>query len=145
MWKDKYKVTPETMKRNLERNQRDFPDELKWMMESFDLIRGNNFLLDMYHAMTKGERKITDKMIAAIRKSMNDPRYNVVKQVEAKAEIQPILEKIDKVLKLVSDKDVSIKTIEFIQSVRNYVESNYRITKKQMQGLNKIWQENHKL
>ena len=108
MWKDKYNTSPETMKRNLERNQKDFPNELKWMIESFDLIRDNNFLLDMYHVMTKGERKVTDKMIEAIRKSMNDPRYNSAKQATAKEEIRPILEKIDKVFHLASSKDVNV-------------------------------------
>ena len=31
------------------------------------------------------------------------------------------------------------RALEFVQSVKQYVKNNYRITKKQMQGLNKVY------
>ena len=74
-------------------------------MESF---RGDKFLVDMHHILLSGSRKMTPKMIGAVQKAMNNPRYDIVKRIERKEQIKPIMEKVqlvyDMVQKLDSDK-----------------------------------------
>ena len=50
---------------------------------------------------------------------------------------KPILEKIVMVERLAEKKNDKAQT--FVRSVKQYVQMNYRITKKQMEGLNKIY------
>ena len=68
---------------------------------------------------------------------MVSPKYNKEKQIEAQKKLEPILEKISLVLKMAEHK--GDKAVDFISNVKEFVENNYRITKKQMEGLNKVY------
>ena len=87
-----------------------------------------------------GGRKITPKMANAmmdgIKRCQNNPLYNEVLRVEQEAKLQPILSKINVVLAMAEAKND--KAVDFIKNVDNYVRTNYRITKKQMEALNKV-------
>ena len=87
-----------------------------------------------------GGRKITPKMESAIKNSIskckNNPLYNEVARIEQEAKLQPILSKINVVLAMAEAKND--KAVDFIKNVENYVRTNYRITKKQMEALNKV-------
>ena len=80
-------------------------------------------------------------MIDAIRNGIkrcnNNPRFNDVVRAEQEAKLKPILEKIVMVERLAEKKNDKAQT--FVRSVKQYVQMNYRITKKQMEGLNKIY------
>ena len=137
------KPKPETMKKNRETARQQFADEMKWLKENVAKLTMNKhkFLLDMYQYLITGSRKITPKMGTAIKTSIekckNDPRYNPVKQVEAKEKLKPILGKINIVKAMAEGKDDY--SVDFITDVERYVRRNYRITKKQMAGLNKVY------
>ena len=64
-------------------------------------------------------------------------KRNPVLQIEAEAKLKPILEKIAMVEKLAESKND--KALGFIQNVKEYVKNNYRVTKKQMEALNKVY------
>jgi len=95
----------------------------------------------MYIILKTGGRKITPKMENAIKNGINrcknNPLYNEVARVEQEAKLKPILEKIAMVEKLAESKND--KALGFIQNVREYVTNNYRVTKKQMEALNKVY------
>ena len=55
----------------------------------------------------------------------------------SKKKLNPILAKINMVLHLAETKND--KGVRFVKSVNNYVRANYRITKKQMEALNKVY------
>ena len=137
------KPKPETMKKNRETARQQFADEMKWLKENVAKLTMNKhkFLLDMYQYLITGSRKITPKMGTAIKtsieKSKNDPRYNPVKQVEAKEKLKPILGKINIVKAMAEAKNDY--SVDFINDVEKYVRDKYRITKKQMAGLNKVY------
>jgi len=101
----------------------------------------NKFMIEMYTILITGNRKITTKMIDAIRNGIkrcnNNPRFNPVLQTEAEAKLKPIMEKIAMVERLAESKND--KALEFIQNVKNYVKTNYKVTKKQMEALNKVY------
>ena len=101
----------------------------------------NNFMIDMYTVLITGSRKITPKMSDAIKNGIsrcnNNPKFNPVLQIEAEAKLKPILEKIAMVERLAESKND--KALGFIQNVREYVTNNYRVTKKQMEALNKVY------
>ena len=128
---------PETIARNKETNKKLYAAEIKWLSENLDLIQSNKFIMDMYRYLINGTRKITPKMIEAVRKNMNSPKYNVEARAEKLEKLTPIVEKINMVLHLAEKK--GDKAVGFVQKVKDYVRENYRITPKQMQALNKVY------
>ena len=128
---------PETIARNKEENKKLYAAEIKWLSENLDLIQSNKFIMDMYRFLINGTRKITPKMIEAVRKNMNSPKYNVEARADKLEKLTPIVEKINIVLHLAEKK--GDKAVGFVQKVKDYVRENYRITPKQMQALNKVY------
>ena len=137
------KPSPETMRKNRELYAEAYKDEIKWFKENIQTLQKskNKFLVDMYTIMITGSRKITPKMATAIRNSIekckNNPLYNPELKTEAMEKLKPILEKIVMVERLAEKKNDKAQT--FVRSVKQYVQMNYRITKKQMEGLNKVY------
>ena len=136
------KPSPETMRKNRETYHKAYADEMKWMKDNLQTIQSNNkFLFDMYTILVTGSRKITPKMESAIVngviKCKNSPLYNEELKAEAYEKLKPILEKIVMVERLAESKNDKAQT--FVRSVKQYVQMNYRITKKQMEGLNKVY------
>ena len=137
------KPSPETMRKNREVYADIFKEEISWFKENIPTIQksNNKFLVDMYTIMITGSRKITPKMATAIRNSIekckNNPLYNPELKTEAMEKLKPILEKIVMVERLAESKNDKAQT--FVRSVKQYVQMNYRITKKQMEGLNKVY------
>ena len=137
------KPKPETMKKNREIARQQFADEISWLKENVSKLTQykHKFLLNMYSYLISGSRKITPKMASSIKSSIikckGDPRYNEnVREVE-ELRLKPILEKISMVETLAKTK--GDYALDFIQNVKQYVKTNYRITKKQMAGLNKVY------
>ena len=139
------KPKPSTMKANREIARKHFKKELKWLKDNADnLVKTKHkFLIEMYMILVTGNRRFTDKMLSATRKSikncMNNPNYNVLMKTEADEKIRPILSKINIVL--VQAESKGHRGIGFIESIKDYVLKNYRITPKQMESLNKIYKE----
>ena len=139
------KPKPSTMKANREIARKHFKKELKWLKDNMDRLVKNKhkFLIEMYMIMVTGNRRFTDKMLSATRKSikkcMNNPNYNVLLKTEANGKIRPILSKINIVL--IQPESKGHRGIGFIESIKDYVLKNYRITQKQMTALNKIYKE----
>ena len=79
-------------------------------------------------------------MATAIKTSINkckaDARYNENIRIMEEVRLQPILAKINVVLAMAEAKND--KAVDFIKNVDLYVRKNYRITKKQMEALNKV-------
>ena len=130
------------MKKNRESYEQIFKEEIKWCKDNLQTLTQNKhkFLQDMYLILVTGSRKITPKMATAIKTSIEkckkDPRYDETLQIEAKEKLQPILSKINVVLAMAEAKND--KAVEFIKNVQSYVKTNFRITKKQMEALNKV-------
>ena len=139
------KPKPSTMKANREIARKHFKKELKWLKDNIDRLTKNKhkFLIEMYMILVTGNRRFTDKMLSATRKSikkcMNNPNYNVLMKTEADEKIRPILSKINIVL--IQAESKGHRGIGFIESIKDYVLKNYRITPKQMESLNRIYKE----
>ena len=137
------KPKPETMKKNREFYKTAFPDEISWIKENLQTLTQNKhkFLIDMYTILITGSRKVTPKMAIAIKTSIekckNSPAYDETLQIEANEKLKPILSKINMVMAMADAKNDY--AVDFIKSVDKYVRNNYRITKKQMEGLNKVY------
>ena len=137
------KPKPETMKKNREFYAETFKKEIKWLKEHMSPLNSckNKFLLEMYQILVTGSRKITPKMATAIqngiKKCNQNPNYNESLRQEANAKIRPMLEKIAMVERLAEQK--GDRAIDFVRNVKEYVKNNYRMTKKQMESLNKVY------
>ena len=137
------KPKPETVQKNREEYAKLYKDEIKWFGENLHVLveTKNKFMIEMANILVTGNRKITPKMGDAIKNGIgrckNSPRFNPTLQIEAEAKLQPILEKIAMVERLAESKND--KALEFIQNVKQYVKTNYRVTKKQMEALNKVY------
>ena len=135
------KPKPETMKKNRELYRETYKDEIKWIKENVSTIqRHNKFLYDMYMILITGSRKITPKMESAIVngviKCKNSPLYNEELREQADEKLKPILAKINVVLAMAESRND--RAVGFINNVLDYVRNNHRITKKQMEALNKV-------
>ena len=129
------------MKKNREKYQKAYAVEIKWMKENVQTLQKHNkFLFDMYMILITGSRKITPKMESAIIngiiKCKNQPLYNEELREEADEKLKPILGKINIVLAMAESRND--KAVGFVQNVLEYVKNNHRITKKQMEALNKV-------
>ena len=111
------KPKPETIALNKETNKKLYAAEIKWLSENLDLIQSNKFIMDMYRFLINGTRKMSPKMIEAVRKNMNSPKYNVVARVEKLEKLTPIVEKINMVLHLAEQKND--KAVAFVQKVKD--------------------------
>ena len=137
------KPKPETMKKNRETYDKLYPNEIKWLKENLETLQEtkNKFMVEMYTILVTGSRKVTPKMADAIRNGIkrcqNNPRFNDDVRVEQEAKLKPILEKIAMVERLAESKND--KALGFIQNVKEYVKTNYRVSKKQMEALNKVY------
>ena len=137
------KPSPETMKKNRELYAELYKEEIKWLKENLQTLTEtkNSFMVEMYTILITGGRKITPKMSDAIKNGIkrcnNNPKFNPVLQTEAEAKLKPIMEKIAMVERLAEQKND--KALGFIQNVKEYVKNNYRVTKKQMEALNKVY------
>lgn len=137
------KPKPETMKKNRETYDKLYPNEIKWLKDNLETLQEtkNKFMIEMYTILVTGSRKITPKMANAImngiKRCQNNPRFNDDVRVEQEAKLKPILEKIAMVERLAESKND--KALGFIQNVKEYVKTNYRVTKKQMEALNKVY------
>ena len=133
------------MKANREIAREHFKKELKWLKDNMDNLVKNKhkFLIEMYMILVTGNRRFTQNMLSATRKSikkcMNNPNYNILIKTEADEKIRPILSKINIVL--IQAESKGHRGIGFIESIKDYVLKNYRITQKQMTALNKIYKE----
>jgi len=136
------KPKPETMKKNRESYAEIFKEEISWIKDNLQALTQNKhkFLIEMYTILISGSRKVTPKMATAIQRSINkckaDARYNENIRIMEEARLQPIVAKINVVLAMAEAKND--KAVDFIKNVQNYVKTNYRITKKQMEALNKV-------
>ena len=137
------KPKPETMRKNREIYADVFIQEIKWFKDNLQTLTEtkNKFMIEMYTILITGNRKITPKMASAIKngikKCKNNPRFNDELRIEAEAKMKPILEKIVFVENMIPE--TQPQTLRFVQNVKTYVKNNYRITKKQMEGLNKVY------
>ena len=137
------KPSPETMKKNRELYAELYKEEIKWLKENLQTLTEtkNSFMVEMYTILITGGRKITPKMSDAIKNGIkrcnNNPKFNPVLQTEAEAKLKPIMEKSSMVERLAESKND--KALGFIQNVKEYVKTNYRVTKKQMEALNKVY------
>jgi len=137
------KPKPETMKKNRETYVKLYKEEIKWLKDNIQTLTEtkNKFMIEMYTILISGSRKITPKMADAIKNGIErckkHPKFNDVVRLEQESKLKPILEKIAMVEKLAESKND--KALGFIQNVKEYVKNNYRVTKKQMEALNKVY------
>ena len=104
-------------------------------------------MIDMYTILITGSRKMTPKMIEAVRKNMNSPQYDTVHMIERQEKIKPILEKINMVLELVKGVDEgkddyyikNYSALSFVSSIMSQLKNRGRLSEKQMAGLNKVY------
>ena len=130
------------MKKNRETYAEVFKEEISWIKDNLQDLTQNKhkFLIEMYTILISGSRKVTPKMATAIQTSINkcktDARYNENVRIMEEVRLQPILAKINVVLAMAEAKND--KAVDFIKNVDLYVRKNFRITKKQMEALNKV-------
>ena len=147
------KTKPETKLKNREEYKKLYSTEIKWLKENLNLLKDDKFMIDMYTILITGSRKMTPKMIEAVRKNMNSPQYDTVQMIERQEKIKPILEKINIVLTLVKEVDEGkddyyVKNYSakpFATSIMGQLKKRGKLSEKQMAGLNKVYKRYMKM
>jgi len=148
-----HKPKPETKLKNRELNKELYPTEIKWLKDNLTLLKDDKFMIDMYTILVTGSRKMSPKMIEAVRRNMNSPRYDPVAMIERQEKIKPILEKIHMVLELVKEMDEgkddyyikNYSPLSFVTSIMNQLKGRGTLSEKQMAGLNKVYKKYMKM
>ena len=143
------KTSPETKRKNREEYKNLYLTEIKWLKDNLNLLKDDKFMIDMYTILITGSRKMTPKMIEAVRKNMNSPQYDTVHMIERQEKIKPILEKINMVLELVKEMDEgkddyyikNYSPLSFVTSIMNQLKTKGKLSEKQMTGLNKVYKK----
>jgi hypothetical protein len=144
-----HKPKPETKLKNREEYKELYPTEIKWLKENLTFLKDDKFMIDMYTILVTGSRKMSPKMIEAVRRNMNSPRYDPVAMIERQEKIKPILEKIHMVLQLVKEVDEgkddyyikNYSPLSFVTSIMNQLKGRGTLSEKQMAGLNKVYKK----
>jgi len=144
-----HKPKPETQLKNRELNKEIYPTEIKWLKDNLTLLKDDKFMIDMYTILVTGSRKMSPKMIEAVRRNMNSPQYDTVAMIERQEKIKPILEKIHMVLELVKEMDEgkddyyikNYSPLSFVTSIMNQLKTRGKLSEKQMAGLNKVYKK----
>ena len=147
------KPKPETQLNNREENKKLYSTEIKWLKENLNLLKDDKFMIDMYTILITGSRKMTPKMIEAVRKNMNSPQYDTVQMIERQEKIKPILEKINMVLELVKEVDegkdpyyvANYSALSFVTSIMSQLKKRGKLSEKQMGGLYKVYKKYMKM
>ena len=143
------KTKPETKLKNREEYKELYSTEIKWLKDNLLLLKDDKFMIDMYTILITGSRKMTPKMIEAVRKNMNSPQYDTVHMIERQEKIKPILEKIHMVLELVKEVDegkdpyyvANYSALSFVSSIMSQFKKRGKLSEKQMAGLNKVYKK----
>ena len=145
-----YRMTkPETKLKNRDEYKKLYSTEIKWLKENLNLLKDDKFMIDMYTILITGSRKMSPKMITAVRTNMNSPQYDTVTMIERQEKIKPILEKIHMVLELVKEMDEgkddyyikNYSPLSFVTSIMNQLKGRGTLSEKQMTGLNKVYKK----
>ena len=144
-----HKTKPETKLKNREEYKELYPTEIKWLKDNLTLLKDDKFMIDMYTILVTGSRKMSPKMIEAVRRNVNSPQYDTVAMIERKEKIKPILEKIQMVLELVKEMDTgkddyyikNYSPLSFVTSIMNQLKTRGKLSEKQMTGLNKVYKK----
>ena len=147
------KTKPETKLKNREEYKNLYSTEIKWLKDNLNLLKDDKFMIDMYTILITGSRKMTPKMIEAVRKNMNSPQYDTVQMIERQEKIKPILEKINMVLTLVKEVDEgkdkhyvkNYSALSFVTSIMSQLKKRGKLSEKQMAGLNKVYKRYMKM
>ena len=143
------KTNPETKRKNREEYKKLYSTEIKWLKENLNLLKDDKFMIDMYTILITGSRKMTPKMITAVRENVNSPRYDIVTMIERQEKIKPILEKIQMVLELVKEVDEgkddyyikNYSPLSFVTSIMSQLKTRGKLSEKQMGGLSKVYKK----
>ena len=147
------KPSPETKLKNREEYKKLYSTEIKWLKDNLNLLKDDKFMIDMYTILITGSRKMSPKMIEAVRRNMNSPQYDTVAMIERQEKIKPILEKIHMVLSLVKEMDEgkdeyyikNYSPLSFVTSIMNQLKTRGKLSEKQMAGLNKVYKKYMKM
>ena len=147
------KTKPETKLKNRELNKEIYPTEIEWLKDNLFLLKDDKFMIDMYTILVTGSRKMSPKMIEAVRRNMNSPQYDTVTMIERQEKLKPIFEKINIVFTLVKEVDEgkddyyikNYSPLSFVTSIRNQLKTRGKLSEKQMAGLSKVYKKYMKM
>ena len=136
----------------METRQKEFSEkyekEIKWLSEN-ELALKDKFLSDMLNVLKTGNRPFSEKMHESVLRSMKNPKYDMIKAIERKDKMKPILEKINMVWELVAEVDedkndyylANYSALPFVDSLKEQFERNYRLSEKQLNALNAVYKK----
>ena len=143
------KTKPETKLKNREEYKNLYSTEIEWLKENLFILKDDKFMIDMYTILVTGSRKMSPKMIEAVRRNMNSPQYDTVTMIERQEKLKPIFEKINIVFTLVKEMDEgkdayyvkNYSALSFVTSIMNQLKTRGKLSEKQMAGLNKVYKK----
>jgi hypothetical protein len=140
------KASEETIQFRKEEFANTFGKEIEWLSTNPIALK-EKFLKDMLNVLQTGNRPFSEKMHAAVVKSMNSPKYDEIALIVRKEKLKPIYEKVNMVWELVAELDESKddyylknhSALPFVDSIKIQLDKNGFLSEKQLNALNKIY------
>jgi hypothetical protein len=128
-------------------NSKKYPELIVRLNELKNMGKLYGFTNDMHAILTSGSRPFTEKMHESTVKVLKRPEFDAIKMIEQKAKAGDLIKKVKIVYSLAMKIDghksgyyiENYSSIPFIESVKTQVEKKYWLSKKQMEGLNKVY------
>ena len=139
----------EAAKKRKEEYSKKYTSLIERLNELNEMGKVYGFIKDMYKVLITGSRPFTDKMYQSTIEALSRSEFDEAKMVEQKANAKGLIEKVNIVYDLVTQLDSNKKqyyidtysAIPFVESVKEQVEKRYWLSKKQMEGLNKVYKK----
>ena len=139
------KQSPDKMKETATYNKKTYSKEIKELKFLVETKKANNFITEMYVAFIVG-RKITDKMLNAVRKAI---KGNTPVELEKKRlETGRLLSKLDMVKEVLHKANYHETYVwrseEFLKSIEEQIRKWGNLSSKQKLALNKMYKRFNK-
>ena len=123
------------------RRKKKFAEEydvlIEWLEKRLEICDDNRFLRSMYEVLTTGEKKFSRSMEESVKDAM---RTTDLEELQEREEwIRSVIERLHKLLDMIEESDKNDGAWGFVNSVREFAENNRRVTDKQLEAINDVY------
>jgi hypothetical protein len=124
-------------KRRKEAFAEEYGEMIDWLETYLEIRPQNDFLSDMYEVLTTGKKKFSRKMEEAVKDNMRNVDLQELREQEEF--IEGVIERLEGLLEIIEESSKNDGAWGFVNSVLEYAENNRRVTDKQLEAVNDVY------
>lgn len=123
------------------RRKKKFAEEyeplIDWLEKRLEISDNDRFLRSMYEVLTTGKKKFSRKMEESVKDAMRSTDLEELREREEW--ISSVIERLENLLEMIEESSKNDGAWSFVNSVRQYAENNRRVTDKQLEAINDVY------